>query len=240
MGTRIQLLGGFAVVDDGVDVTPPPGLPAQALKAVACGGRRLHWEELVEVLWPSDDAERGRTRLRNVLSRLRARSGPLLVRDGDAVLIPAGLSLDAEEFEAQAREALELAARDRAAALARAGAAVAGYRGDLLPDDRYASWTQSLRERLRRRHRALLDLLIEDARQRGALEEALLLIERAMEAEPEAEELYVAAAEVLDETGRRSAALKVLRRGLEATRELGLQPGEPLREAVERFRVDQA
>jgi DNA-binding SARP family transcriptional activator len=232
---RIELLGHFAVLDDGRDVTPPLGHPSQLLKAVAVRGRRLHREEAVEVLWPSVSRRVGETRLRNVLSRLRAASGDVLAREGGLLVVPGWVRIDVEEFEADARRAVTLAPSDAAAAVEAAGRAVERYRGDLLPDDRYVQWTEAPRERLRRRFRAANALLVEDARRRGADEQALLLVERSLEVDPEAEEAYVEAAELLDRLGRRSGAIQVVQRGLAVMDELGVHPGPDLRSIARRL-----
>lgn len=213
---RVRLLGRFAVTRPGQDRTPT-GMPAQALKIVLCNGRAMHWEVVAESLWPSATPDQGRVRLRNVLSRLRARSGPVLVRRGGMLVVPPTVSVDAEEFEALARRALEADGGPEGLRLARQ--ALEAYRGDLLPEDRYAEWSVEPRERLRRRFRALLELLLTDARRRDDLEAALLFLERALDVEPEDEELSLDTVEILIELGRRAAALRLLERveaGLEA------------------------
>lgn len=204
---RIRLLGRFSVTQPGKDRTPK-GVPAQALKVLASNGRSLHWEELVELLWPSSNAKHARVRLRNVLSRLRAQAGPVVVRRGDMLVIGSGVSIDAEEFEALARRALAAAGTPDGPRLARQ--ALEHYRGDLLPEDRYAEWTLEPRERLRRRFRALLDLVLADARARGDREEALLLLERALAVEPDDEQLALDVVTLLIELGRRAAAMRLL------------------------------
>lgn len=216
---RVRLLGRFSVTRPGEDRTPK-GKPAQVLKVLASSGRSLHWEQLVEALWPSSNAKNARVRLRNVLSRLRAQAGPVVVRRGDMVAIAPGVSIDAEEFEALARRALAAAGTADGPRLARQ--AMEHYRGDLLPEDRYAEWTLEPRERLRRRFRALLDLVLADARARGDREEALLLLERALAVEPEDEHLGLDVVTLLIELGRQAAALRLLER-IEASMEtLGL------------------
>lgn len=216
---RIRLLGRFAVTQPGSDRTPR-GVPAQALKILACSGRSLHWEELAELLWPSVNPDDGRVRLRNVLSRLRAQAGPVVARRGDLLVIPSGVSIDAEEFEALARRALGAQTTPEGLRLARQ--ALEHYRGDLLPEERYAEWTLQPRERLRRRFRAMLEVLLADARAREDLEAVLLLLERALAVEPDDEELGLDVVEVLNELGRRAAALRLLERVEASLEERGL------------------
>src|SRR5206468_2058527 len=96
------------------------------------------------------------------------------------------------------------------------------YRGELLPEARYESWTAAPRERLHRLYIRLLDLLSADAMTRGDAEEAVRLLERALEAEPMDESRYVAAARIRIEQGRRVAARSLLRQARAVAADLGL------------------
>jgi DNA-binding SARP family transcriptional activator len=111
--------------------------------------------------------------------------GEVLVRDGEHIAFAPGTDVDAARFEAQGLEALALHAtgeRGRAAALPRA--ALARYRGDLLPGDRYALWAEEPRERLRALALELLDVAVDDAEDREEIDEAVRLLHRAISAEP--------------------------------------------------------
>lgn len=227
-GVRVRTLGGFAVTDAGRDVTPS-GLPAEALKLVAVHGGRMHWEEVAEALWPAAPPERGRTRLRNVLSRLRTETGAVVARRGVLVQLAPEVAVDAIEFDRAARDVLAVAARDPVAASAAARTALDLYTGDLLPEDRYASWTLEPRERLRRRFLAVLDLLVQEAHRNADPEAALLLLERAIEVEPDAEDPYLDAAELLAAMGRRTASLRMVRRARRLAEEANLPPSERCR-----------
>src|SRR5690606_30315962 len=70
---RCRLLGRFEVRLGDRDVTPPPGVLASCVQLVALRGG-LHVDELLEDLWPGVEPTRGRTRLRNVLARIRRAS----------------------------------------------------------------------------------------------------------------------------------------------------------------------
>ena len=74
------------------------------------------------------------------------------------------------------------------------------------PADRYEAWASAPRERLRRRYLDLLDLLSDDAVERGDLDEAIRLLDQAQIAEPLDESRYVRAAELLLFQGRRGSA----------------------------------
>ena len=83
---RIVALGEFSVFDGrGRDVTPA-GVAGRAVRVLVAAGRPLHLEALAEHLWQDDaSSSSARARLRNVLSRARTASGPLIVRHGDLV-----------------------------------------------------------------------------------------------------------------------------------------------------------
>jgi DNA-binding SARP family transcriptional activator len=220
----ITLFGGFELRRGGRPVQLPPGRPATAVRIVACRGGRLHAEELAEWLWPRAAASAVGNRLRNLLSRVRAGAGDLLVRDGEHIALVAGTDIDAVRFEAQGMEALALHAAGesgRAAALARA--ALGRYRGDLLPGDRYAAWAETPRERLRALALELLDVAIDDAERREEIDEAVRLLQRAIGAEPHDLARYLRLARLLASQGRAGSARATLQRARAALDELGIE-----------------
>jgi hypothetical protein len=181
----LRLLGGFEITSAGREVRLPRGRPATAVRAVAVAGGRLHSEALIELLWPGAAPSAGRSRLRNLLNRVRVAGGELLQRDCDVVRLVPGHEIDATHFDREARAAADAAAAgDEARATALARSAVTRYRGDLLPDDRYAEWTEPARGRLRARYLDLLDLLAAAAQRHADFDEAIRMIERALEVEP--------------------------------------------------------
>ena len=105
-----------------------------------------------------------------------------------------------------------------------ARAALARYRGDVLPDDLYEEWADPPRERTRRTMLQLLDLCADAAAARGDLDETRRVIELTIDLAPYDDARYLRAASALLEQGRRGAALTVVRRARAALAELGLQP----------------
>ena len=223
---ELRLLGGFAVLRDEEPVAVPAGTGAQALKYVAVRGGRTTAEELVEALWPGAEPGRGRTRLRNVLARLREEV-ELLVRDGDELALPAGCVVDSARFLEESTAALA-GQGPEAEELARA--AVQRYAGELLPADRYQDWTSGPRERLRARYLALLDRLAEAAAARGDVDEAMTWWERGLDVEPYDEDRYVAMATLLVRHGRSGPAHRVVRRAAAMLERLGVPPSVALAE----------
>ncbi len=216
---HVTLLGGFGVTADGRALAPPPGRGATFVKLLALAGGPLTGEEAVEVLWPGSDGPTGRRRLRNLLNRVRATCGELVAREGESLVLAPEADVDARRFE-EAAAAVRAAADGERAGLARA--ALARYAGDLLPTDRYEPWASAPRERLRRRYLDLLDLLADDAVERGDLDEAIRLLDQAQVAEPLDESRYVRAAELLLFQGRRGSAAVLVERALALRAGLGL------------------
>jgi DNA-binding SARP family transcriptional activator len=203
----ITLLGGFAVSNRGESVRVPPGRPARAVQIVATAGGRVHAEQLTELLWPGAAPTVGRNRLRNLLSRLRAACGELLVRDGPAIMVAPGTRIDAVELQ-RAAEAARAAGAGRAAALARQALERAG--GELIPDEPYADWALEPRRRAREYELELLDLLRGVAEGQGEIDEAVRLARRAAELDPEDEGRLAALAALLRSQGRTGAAAAIL------------------------------
>jgi DNA-binding SARP family transcriptional activator len=162
--------------------------------------------------------------LRNLLNRLRTSCGDLVERVGETLVLGPG-EVDAEGFERAAAAALAGSADERPG-LART--ALARYKGDLLPGERYEPWATAPRERLRRRYLELLDLLAEDAVERGDVDEAIRLLDQAQEAEPLDEDRYMRAAELLLFQGRRGSAQSLVERASAVREQLGLGESERL------------
>ena len=165
-------------------------------------------DEAIEALWPEVEEESGRKRLRNVLNRLRDGAGELVVRDGESLTFANEDELDAERFEAEARRALAAPAAERPRRRPRRSSH--GIAASCCPMTATPRGRPVARERLHRRHRALLDLLVVDAEQRGDLDEALRLLDRTIESDPYDETGYLAACRLLLAQGRRAAATQML------------------------------
>jgi ATP/maltotriose-dependent transcriptional regulator MalT/DNA-binding SARP family transcriptional activator len=210
-GVAIRVLGGFELRRAGRIVEALPGRLGIAVRAVAVAGGRMPSDELIELLWPEVEANTGRNRLRNLLPRVRSAAGDVLVRDGGVISVVPGAEIDAGAFARVARAALSASSageQRRAVILARA--ALERYGGELLPDERYEPWTEAPRERLRLLYLELLDLLAATAERERDLDEAIRLIERAIEAQPYDEERYQRLARLLAAAGRTGSARAVL------------------------------
>lgn len=223
---ELQVLGTFALFAGGTECTPPHGNAAALLKLLALR-RTMVIDEVVDAVWPDVDIDTGRARLRNTLNRLRSRSGEVVVRRGDSLILAPAVRVDVDSFEDAADQASTGPVEERAGAARRA---VALYRGELLPGDRYADWAAAPRERLRRRYLALVDLLADDAERRGDLDEAVRQLDAAIAADPLDERRPVRAATLLLAQGRRTSAREVVARALASSAELAVDPSRELRE----------
>ena len=161
---RVRLLGSFDVDVGGRPVSGSAWRLRKASELVRilalAPGHRLHRETLMEQLWPDRPLEAASNNLHQAIRAARAAIGPtddagrrmLVLREGTVSLCPAGnLWVDAAAFTAAVREASRgvddlddlLAAREL-------------YRGEPLPDDRYADWAVGFRENLAQDHLAVL------------------------------------------------------------------------------------
>jgi ATP/maltotriose-dependent transcriptional regulator MalT/DNA-binding SARP family transcriptional activator len=220
----LAVLGRFALTRGGRGVPMAAGQAAQLLKMVAVSGGRVPADVAIEALWPEAGREAGRNRLRTVLNRQRAEAGDVIVRAGDLLLLAPEVRVDLALFEAEGRRALALGLAEPALAVAVARAAIARYRGDVLPDDPYEQWAELPREHSRRMMLQLLDLCADAAAERGDLDESRRVIELTIDLAPYDDERYLRAAAALLEQGRRGAALTLVRRARAVLAELGLQP----------------
>jgi DNA-binding SARP family transcriptional activator len=154
----VELLGRFRVSVAGVAV-PEAAWPSRRacelvqLLALA-DSQRLPREQAIDALWPRLDPQAGSANLRKAAHHARQALGlpeAVALRGGQVILLAAArATTDAARFEQAADAAL--ATGDPTAC----AAAAARYGGELLPEARYADWTEAPRDRLHRKHLALL------------------------------------------------------------------------------------
>jgi DNA-binding SARP family transcriptional activator len=227
---EIDLLGGFRVRFDGVEIGPegwPSRRSAQLVQLLALAdGHRLHREQVMEALWPQLDPEAGGANLRKAAHHARQAllcPDAIVLRRDQVVLFPArGVNTDVDRFERLAEAALS----SRETQACEAAAAACG--GDLLPGAPYEEWIETARVRLRARRLELL--------------RAIGDWQRVAELEPTDEHAHAALMRRAIETGNRPAALRWygrLRSALE--RGLGVLPGREIQalydECVSAIRV---
>jgi DNA-binding SARP family transcriptional activator len=163
-----QVLGGFSVRRGGWRAGERDwGRPAAARLVrylLAQHGAPVPEDAILEALWPELTPNGARRSLRVAASRARrvldfpgAERQVLEVHDGAyALSLDERDSVDAEEFEAAARAALDEPGAQRRPLLERARSL---WTGEPLPQDRYADWAVSWREHLTDLHVGVLDAL---------------------------------------------------------------------------------
>ncbi|WP_244809735.1 BTAD domain-containing putative transcriptional regulator [Streptomyces sp. So13.3] len=210
---RIQLLGSFAVTVEGVAIEAGAWRLRKAKALVAmlalAPGQRCHREHVLDELWPDLEPAAAARNLHQTLYVARravagggpAEPGRLSIREEQVVLDVAGpVEVDVLRFEVSVQEA---SAGDDVAML-RAAADL--YAGDLLPDLSDADWLTTRREQLRTASREI-SVRLATVLARTAPEEALLLLTRALDADPVHEGAVRVTMGVLAGLGRRSEAL---------------------------------
>jgi predicted ATPase len=145
MAVTITLLGGFAASVDGADVPDTAWRLKKARELVKllalAPGSRLHREVAMDVLWPQLSPSAASNNLNQAVHVARRALGAETIGLRDEVLSLAA-DVDVELLERAAADARRLGT---AAAYS---AALALYRGELLPENRYDDWTLERREEL--------------------------------------------------------------------------------------------
>ncbi len=171
VSTRIQLLGGFDVVVDGVPLPTDRWSRRQVATLVKLlaltPSRRLHREQVIDTLWPGVAVPGAGPRLHKVAHYARRALGDdegIVLRNETVALMPErDVEVDVAVFRERARAAQ--ASHDPSDL----ADAVAAYAGPLLPDDPYETWAEPTRGELRTTYLGLLrelgrweDLLAEE------------------------------------------------------------------------------
>jgi predicted ATPase/DNA-binding SARP family transcriptional activator len=211
-GLSISLLGGFVVARD--DSVVPSNAwrlrkGADLVKLLALApGHRLHRDQVMDALWPDKDPAAASNNLYQALHAARnalgskAGDGWLDLRDGVLSLEPGpGLRIDVEDFEAAA-------ARARASEPDSLPEALALYRGELLPDDRYEDWSVERRVGLAAMHHQLLVEWVAVLDAQGRLDEAVAGVRALLADDPDDENAYRDLMRLEARSGNRSGALR--------------------------------
>jgi DNA-binding SARP family transcriptional activator/tetratricopeptide (TPR) repeat protein len=156
----ITLFGEFIVTVDGRSISPEQWRRRHAaalVKVLALApARRAHREQVIDLLWPDDTIEEALPKLHKAAHFARkaiAVADSIVLREDHVHLCPDhDVGVDVVRFEELARQA----STTGNASFARE--ALALYRADLLPQDRYDEWAEERREHLRLRHLDMLRL----------------------------------------------------------------------------------
>jgi len=240
---HIQLLGGFRLTCGATPVTALDSPRLQALLAylVLHCTMPLARQHLAFRLWPDTTETQARANLRTLLHRLRQ-----ALPDADDYLHIAAqtvqwhpdalCTLDVADFERACAQAGETEqGGDQAAARAALAAALALYRGDLLPGW-YDDWVLLERERLCQGLLAALERLILLLERAGDYPAAIGYAQRLLRHEPLHEGAYLHLLRLHARRGDRASAVRVYHTcATLLQRELGVAPSPATREVYERL-----
>lgn len=183
-------------------------------------GKIVLRDELIELLWPSDEPKDAAKLLKIAVHYLRRGLGETQNGKNVSSFIstePNGYAFNAEsphridalEFEAMAEEGLRLERQGRwREAFVALRAAADMYRGDYLEHDQYSDWCLRRRRQLRE---TLFDVLLTTARllrSSGEHEEAIRCYRRILELDPCLEDVHRDLMDVLCRCGKRTQALR--------------------------------
>ncbi|MFD4651905.1 ATP-binding protein [Streptomyces sp. NPDC058441] len=231
---HLHLFGGFVATRDNGPApaerwTRPSAQTLVKLLAVT-PEHQLHREQAMDICWPDADQQSATGSLRVALHAARRALEPelaprasssYLITDGALLrLDPATVRIDADEAETAARAALTTGDAGHLAA------ALAMFTGELLPEDRYASWAQARREHLVALREEVQLALAAAHMAQGSHAEAVAVAEQVLAASPAEELAHRIVIDACLHQGLRRRAVHqyhVCRAALDA--ELGVRPG---------------
>lgn len=206
--TDIVTMGHFDVVVDGISVPTSAWGSKRARtllkRLVVERGQPVTRDELIELLWPEDGGgDRLGARLSVQLCAVRRILRGGLIADRSSVRLDLGhVDVDLERWFALTEDA----------------DIVAGFRGDLLPDDRYEDWSAPVREEVRARFVAAARRLADVSDANDAIE----LWRRLVRQDPYDEAAHRAVISTLRAEGRLSEARVAYQTYVAAMDDLGV------------------
>ena len=240
----VSVLGEQAITDDGAGVQAGSSR-AVALVAflVAHAGAPQPRQRIAGMFWPDSTDAQALTNLRRELHHLRQ----VLGDERSLVVTPRDLCwrdsetcrVDLRVFDSERRAALAAAAAgDDAGVLGHAAAAVAQYRGDLLPGV-YDDWLLEARSELERQCADLCDLLCAARTRTGDLAGAVDAVRRRIQLQPLEEAGYCTLMLLQADLGDRAGAVSTYHHCASVLeRELGVIPAPATRQAFQRLLAD--
>ena len=118
----------------------PPGNPQRLVGVLVAAGGSVTLDQVSDAIWPGEDVDTSRTRLRNVLLRLRRAVGDIVTRTGNGLRLGAGVACDLHDFQRPAADALAAARADPELAGQLASVAVAEGDAPVFVDFEYDEW----------------------------------------------------------------------------------------------------
>ncbi len=195
-------------------------------------GRLLHWEALVEALWPETSPAAGKRSLQVAVSAIRQLVEPgssadssFLTRVGDAycLTLPDEARVDIVTFEALNQRSRDAEGRGDGEALAAAlSDALDLYRGDLLEEEGPAEWVVKAREHYRATAADLAERLAAAHLAAGSLAAAVRTCQRGLEIDRYRDRLWRLLVASHRESGDQASAARAARDYASVLLELGV------------------
>ncbi len=230
----IQTLGEFRVIREGIPIPSTAWQSKKArdlLKILVARRRPTPRDQLMELLWPGVGPTVAGNRLSVLLSTVRdvlqphpAGEAPLAATDGAVSLNRAQVSVDVEEFLAQANTAFDAYRSGEPDTTAQLLAAIAAHTGDFLENDPYQEWASAIAEEVRAAHIALLRALTTRLRDAGATDDAVRYTLRLLEQDRYDEEAYRTLIGVLFHAGRLGEARRHYQSYVRRMAEIDVRP----------------
>jgi DNA-binding SARP family transcriptional activator len=202
---EVYTLGRFEVVVDGTSMSFARKAPKQLLRLlkaiIAFGSVGVPEENLMDALWPDQEADAAHGALQVSVRRLRTLLGSHEVLQYQKGILSLNLQvcwIDAIAFDRQLKSATgSTHEQEQALAL---------YRGNFLPEERGTVWTFELRDKLHRAFLHHLSLVAEQYGNLGRWSDTLRLYLDGLEGAPLAESFYQGAIRAYLKLGRRAEA----------------------------------
>jgi ATP/maltotriose-dependent transcriptional regulator MalT/DNA-binding SARP family transcriptional activator len=239
----IQTLGVFRVLRDGVLIPSTAWQSKKArdlLKILIARRRPTPRDQLMELLWPRVGPAVAGNRLSVLLSTVRdvlqpqpIGEPPLDTTDGAVSLNRARVSVDVDDFLAQATAALEADRAGEPNATARLKVAVTAHTGDFLEDDPYQEWATAMAEEVRATYIALLRTLSHRLRDTGDIDGVVHYTLRLLEHDRYDENAHRSLVGVLLDAGRLGEARRHYQNYVRQMAEIDVRPS-PLSEMTPR------
>jgi DNA-binding SARP family transcriptional activator/tetratricopeptide (TPR) repeat protein len=237
-GVMVSVLGGFAVLEDGLPVPTSSWQSKVArdlFKMLAINrGRPIHREVLIERLWPGEFGEKASNRLSVALSAVRNATDPgrthpadhVVIADRDSVsLNVANVAVDVDQFLAEGTRGHTLLRQgSRAQGLALLRVAETRYSGDVLEEQPYADWALPLREEALAMYLSVGGVLAEADAASGDHESAARRYLRMIERDPYSENAYLGAVASLRAAGHHGSAQRLYATYVAKMADMGIEP----------------
>lgn len=218
---KVNMLGGFSVsygektIDDQLNRSRKIWTLLEYL--ITFRDREIPQEEIIELLWPEDEADDPANRLKTLLHRTRSTLALLEVPDAKKLIRCRGGTyawdesavcvVDAEEFDALCKEAAEPGLSDEAR-IEKSLAAAALYSGDFLPKNALDDWVVPLNTYYRTKYIKLVTSACDLLQEAGRNEEIVELCQKAAVIDPYEEYIHLCLIRALIATNRQQQAIR--------------------------------